>query len=500
MREDERGQALVIGAIALLAVAIMVLASVAVGNGVYQKIKLQDAADAQAYTTAVKEARAYNFFAYTNRAMVVHYCAMLTFMSYLSHAYYLKNTVGRAAGVLQYVPYIGAVFVVVKQLIDRWMDIVDALTQALVPILTALNIALWLAQEAMLAATSADLALVGTSTALEKTDPKALPYRAMSQGGVSGAIGALQMAGLNFLNADAFLRQIDDVQGVDRLGITTRGKLLSSSANKLSDEKMFKYRELMGNIANSARRRWTAVGKGPTLIGRKWSINLLVIKVNKRAMSEIKSFSERFENNRRDQLFASEDIRIKLCGVKCKTKFTYHIGVAADHRDGYHTEGIGMWASKTAKHHPWLGITPFMLSRPTFGDPHLRKFGQPNNLVVVTKDMIGKRGVWELKSRSLYGWTGEFEDSGTLNMSWDRVGGNSGIAVRHRTGGMMALSNARAVYHRPLAWREEPNFFNPLWEARLAPLETNPANRMALFALIPEYQTLRAVDSRLFNY
>lgn len=36
--------------------------------------------------------------------------------------------------------------------------------------------------------------------------------------------------------------------------------------------------------------------------------------------------------------------------------------------------------------------------------------------------------------------------------------------------GVNAISRGQAYYHRPGVWREHPNFFNPFWRARLAPI------------------------------
>ena len=43
--------------------------------------------------------------------------------------------------------------------------------------------------------------------------------------------------------------------------------------------------------------------------------------------------------------------------------------------------------------------------------------------------------------------------------------------------GLNAVAAAQVYYHRPGDWREVPNFFNPLWGARLMPIaESNAAN------------------------
>jgi len=47
--------------------------------------------------------------------------------------------------------------------------------------------------------------------------------------------------------------------------------------------------------------------------------------------------------------------------------------------------------------------------------------------------------------------------------------------------GLNAFAAAQAYYHRPGDWKEMPNFFNPLWGARLMPvLESNVAAKIGL--------------------
>ena len=57
----------------------------------------------------------------------------------------------------------------------------------------------------------------------------------------------------------------------------------------------------------------------------------------------------------------------------------------------------------------------------------------------------------------LYATLGEIftERSGVLNL---------GVGA-----GMHVLARAQVYYHRPGAWQEPPNLFNPYWGARLAP-------------------------------
>lgn len=523
LRRDERGQAMVLGVVVLLVLAVTVMTSVGIGHGVYEKIKLQDAADAEAYSLAVKEARAYNFLAYTNRAMIVHYSAMLTVMSYVSHAVYLDRTIGTAAKYLKLIPGLGTVFIAVEQAIKAWKVAVETVSRLLIPILTGLNIALWLAQEAMLTGTLLDLyTSEGHGDVIRTTDPKAFATADMTtnQDYSKGPISSVYSNpnNVNYSNAKNFLHIVDDgpkssspTMGLDPTGMLKRGKLVQN--NKLSDPDMAKYRLLMGSLANGARRRWTAEGEGPFLIGRRWNLQLCVVigelRIRKTADSQIKSFDEGFENNRKDQLYAADDIRIDVrpaCGIfSWNNVFQLRFRAAADARGGFHQE-VG--SSKSNSHHPWTGITPFLTADTSFVNPQQNHFGYPCSLVVLGKDMgadrVGDKPPFEMENLSRNAFmqgagedefnTKENEAEGIresfLDLTWTYVGGmNDEYAqgFRKATGGMMALSVGRAIYHRPNTWKEEPNFFNPLWTARLAPIKTHwDADRLEW--LIPEWR------------
>ncbi|TQF15321.1 pilus assembly protein [Myxococcus llanfairpwllgwyngyllgogerychwyrndrobwllllantysiliogogogochensis] len=533
LRRDERGQALVIGAVVMLVLAVSIMASVSIGHGVYEKIKLQDAADAQAYSVAVKEARAYNFLAYTNRAMIVHYSAMLTFMSYVSHAVYLDKTIGTLAGYAQYIPPVSAIFAAIKQALEIWREAVEMVAKVLIPILSALNVALWLAQEAMMLGTLKDLLLTSSDGVVGGTDPKARPASVMSAG--SGIGSVLGKYNVNFSNLKNFLHAVDDgphsssvgFSLADPTGLTKRAKLLND--NDLSDPNMAKYRLLMGNLANSVRREWTAVGKDIPVIGRRWKINLCLAAVefqlNKTADSQIKSFDEDFEDNRKDQLFAADDITIRMRGPcalgRWKDILTARFRAAADAEGGFHQE---YGTRKTGDHHDWMGITPFLTSDTSFKKPWQYHFSYPCNISILSKNMTSKGGgtgeemePFHLKNLRYDGensgfmvesGSGQRDDKneaiigGYLDITWGMVGGvqnRNAQEFRRKTGGMMALSVGRAIYHRPGDWKEEPNFFNPLWTARLAPVKTH-WEETAMEGMIREWHTVRREFDDALNY
>src|SRR5262245_59045860 len=80
----EHGQALVFALFTSVLVIVAMLAMYSMGGQAIEKIKLQNTADAAAYSAVVAEARDYNFSAYTNRAMVANQVAVAQFVGMTS--------------------------------------------------------------------------------------------------------------------------------------------------------------------------------------------------------------------------------------------------------------------------------------------------------------------------------------------------------------------------------------------------------------------------------
>jgi Putative Flp pilus-assembly TadE/G-like len=83
-RPRERGQALVFSLFAALLVILGLFTLFNMGELSIEKVKLQNTADAAAYSAMVAEARDYNFSAYMNRAMVVNQVAVAQFVGLTS--------------------------------------------------------------------------------------------------------------------------------------------------------------------------------------------------------------------------------------------------------------------------------------------------------------------------------------------------------------------------------------------------------------------------------
>lgn len=81
---DESGQAIILGAVSLLVLAVGIMTTIQLGWTIKERIQLQHAADNAAYTQAVMVARSLNFIAWTNRAIIAHYVTMMNLQSMIS--------------------------------------------------------------------------------------------------------------------------------------------------------------------------------------------------------------------------------------------------------------------------------------------------------------------------------------------------------------------------------------------------------------------------------
>lgn len=92
--ETEEGQAIIIGSLMLLLLALGVLMTLNIGNAVKEKIRLQNTSDAAAYSMAVVEAQSFNFIAFSNRVQAAHYNGMMTLQSIATLMLFVETVLG----------------------------------------------------------------------------------------------------------------------------------------------------------------------------------------------------------------------------------------------------------------------------------------------------------------------------------------------------------------------------------------------------------------------
>lgn len=81
---EEAGQAIILGAVSLLVLAVGIMTTAQLGWAIKEKIQLQHAADNAAYSSAAMVARSLNFISWTNRAMISQYVSAMALQSYMT--------------------------------------------------------------------------------------------------------------------------------------------------------------------------------------------------------------------------------------------------------------------------------------------------------------------------------------------------------------------------------------------------------------------------------
>ncbi len=150
LRENEAGQAIILGAVSLLVMAVTIMVTIQLGWTIKERISIQHAADNAAYTTAAVVARSLNFISFMNRAIVAQYVTAMAFQAFIGQLEALMMILGFTAslllnigaffGILSYIPFVGVVALPVakvigglgdgfkqaldkaRKLIDDWVD------------------------------------------------------------------------------------------------------------------------------------------------------------------------------------------------------------------------------------------------------------------------------------------------------------------------------------------------------------------------------------------
>lgn len=114
----EQGQALVLGLFLLAAVSLLVFMQFSVGQATTTRDRLATATDAAAYSVAVWRARAMNFDAYSNRAIIANEVAIAQAATMVSYARYIEKLSSNIDKVARYFPYVSAVSKLIEALAD----------------------------------------------------------------------------------------------------------------------------------------------------------------------------------------------------------------------------------------------------------------------------------------------------------------------------------------------------------------------------------------------
>ena len=507
LRKSEEGQTLVLAAIFGLILMVCVLGTVNLGRAVYDKVQLQAAADSSAYSLAAVEARVMNFTAYTNRAMVVHFASAMAATSYLTWVHFIWAGLKPLLTVLSNVPYIGPIFQVIKQVFVILVRVLDIGVMMLCGLVCMANMYIYALQEGAWNGTYGRL-LQTIQPEAHSGDSARHPYQ------------PIWSTLLPLANATVFSQtrghklMFDNTFETAKIFINDKSDVIQAA------------RLQMMEIANSARQPWVAYGdryNNPTVspLARHfdWSFSLgpASAGLTSVARTEAGVYSpqggiigtakalfptvwsgQRFQFHARlkpfpglninlfsfvamDQMFnpdlkhLSEWSYYKVVNIPSWVPILGGISKAIDQAakdSAPNPDYRPFWMS------PYVYFSPRAKSAPQSGPFGLNgNFNQPD--VVVGLALQGRDYNQEEGAAKVYGrkftWGGGAAGVGATDFSYTNKDRPQLGGIPLLPQGFNAFSAAQVYYHRPGDWKEHPNFFNPLWGARLMPVRESNA-------------------------
>jgi len=523
LKRSEEGQTLVLAAVFGLVLMLCVLGTVNLGRAVYDKVQLQSAADSAAYSQAAVEARVMNFTAYTNRAMVVHYASLMAATSYLTYLHFGWPFLKALFDALKMIPYIGEFFQVIEEICQALMYFLDAALFAMAPLISANNVVLYGLQEGAWWSVYFGRLAEQMPPEGHSGDSAAHPYHPIWP----EMIPAMNQAVFGQTRGHVFMP--DNTFETVRI-------LINSNSDAVQEARLH-----MLEIANSARQPWTAYGDGypnaswmPTARHFKWSLG--PFSWGNHARTELGSFRPSggligaLRTN--SQIWSGEqnsinyDFKIPLIGHYSGTMplFTF-VGMdqfpapmVSPFTNSYFKVGptgfigsllliifpplkalqkaVQKYADQT-KPNRVLDYREFLLSPYVYFSPQARSnaglgpaaalgnFAQPDVLVGLAHqraDYNREQGASKYYGHR-FSWNGKGAGNGSVDFSYtaNDTPTIAGLPRQMLHTGLNAFSAAQVYYHRPGDWKEQPNFFNPLWGARLMPIaESNVFHKLGL--------------------
>ena len=533
-KRDERGQALPLAAFGIFAMCLGVLATLNLGQAVHQKIKLQNTADSAAYTLAAMEARTFNYIAFLNRAQIAHYNTAMVVQSYMTWVGFHVALYGTAVDLLTdlkqsvdmgaswgtcspfspgcpYQPLKPIVTFMAKfaraflKISKALRDIADRIGHQIVEAMTIFNSAtLWQSQFARAVLLNGHI-LTGMQSYITKMDPD-LSF-------TSGKSRFMNMIVNGALNSIEYYSVWDKASGLNpyvfALPFHIKRVMPSGEYTKHSDADSQDAYKLMAELCHGTRtpqfvsnRRESFPPGGLALLATVMGTKMGQTKFTKDGkMTGAKISAIGTEGNySMGQYLSSDDYSAQATGFATiglanvgLTAGRNSLGdaIAAYESKGKHylykggktsgqlsPDGKGVMpfppiaggptkTMETKDHAPWPGFAPFFKFKPNA--ERTSDYGQPSTWIFLNKHHKDFQSYWGSHQDGKAPWFSKF--------SWKQ--GNKEVRLDTTIGGkrnsyffegLNVISRGMAYYHRPDNWNEHPNFFNPYWRARLAPV------------------------------
>jgi hypothetical protein len=544
----ERGQSALLAVVGLIILAIGMYTSYNLSRTVYEKIQLQNAADATAYSIATMEARTFNFIAFANRAQAANYVQMMEAQSLLSNATYLEGVAGYTGDLFQsfgrFLRAAAKVWSYLKPLADMLMaagrtaetahgamepavSAMETWSTKFVQLQTTKNHALF-AVSAMIALSTALQVATGGEEIAQMNDPNArYTWASWLLSGLNTASYASAFDAASFgMSGDEEQRQArramtEIVHGsrystpklgqdyvVAREALDHMGHLVSAITdvvNAPTKKKGRRYREMarkvldamMGEFVGTTKLLETGdssrlpdlgdtkladphrsdLAEGEWLTAKDHGKLLMFGRLSKIGFASVTSGVDEFRHcrySKPDSKYGAKNMN--PLSALSRALSLYHIREQTADRYGF--EQCYSGASHDTDHR-WRSAVPGLLAG---GMASYLKFAPQRDGISAERTGFNQPDVWMMFNKRPSDMA--LGGSGDLDFEIERVGGPTqragldariGEDVRGNIGeaffpdGINVMARAQVYYHRPGAWQEPPNFFNPYWGARLAP-------------------------------
>jgi len=139
---SQNGQVIPLTLVFLTALILSLWVLYDAGQVNIEKMKLQNNADASAYSTATIVARDLNFIAYTNRGMVANQVAIgqtIGLVSWVHHMDQFAENLDTLGDILQIVPYVGEIINAITSALESMMDAAQSTIESFAKIMVPIN-------------------------------------------------------------------------------------------------------------------------------------------------------------------------------------------------------------------------------------------------------------------------------------------------------------------------------------------------------------------------
>ena len=261
MKTRQSGQVLPLGLVLVVFCVVGALMLFNTGQVASDKMRLANTADAAAYSGALWQARALNYQAYANRAMVANQVAIGQAVSLNSWMNYAAVTSEQIATVTKPVPILNVVTSGIQTGVTAADKVVALSTQAMVTVSSIITRVLSASQDAMIAATLYNTSEI-ISVVASETDPRFH---------TNSGYGLLQK-GLNAVAWSSFSKRYDKN---DEPAMRERQSLIMESRDRFTQERNW---ELFGSwvpiggltVADLVRQGTTKLTAVDTSNGLEW--------------------------------------------------------------------------------------------------------------------------------------------------------------------------------------------------------------------------------------